>query len=371
MNVTLFSPASSPRDSSMISVSKPRRSAHLRYMRSSISTQSCASTPPWPTEMVTTALWFAYVSVNNRSSSWERSSFSTAACSSATCFSSSGSSSPSCSSSRTSRARLSRRSHVAICSLFSAASRAIWPACFGSSQTPGWVSCASSSSALFPFAGRSKVLLELEDPFQELFRVQFSVHQISITACVAGRTLPAVAPLVFLTRSAPARIVAADFMLRAAGSVRAPGGDRRSHRSCTALLWRGPAAGPIGAVRLGGSAFRHLAHDRSRRRGRSRRHPVDQRHDRALDALAQLVEHLERFVLVLDQRVALAVRAQSDALAELLHLRQVFHPLPVDRLQHHAPLDDRHQLGAHLCHLPVVGFLGGRVKVLDEALDRK
>src|SRR5438876_6279707 len=330
MKVTLFSPASSPRDSSMISVSKLRRSAHLRYMRMSISTQSWASTPPWPTEIVTTALWFAYVSVNRRSSSWDRSSFSTAACSSATCFSSSGSSSPSCSSSRTSRARLSRRSHVAICSRLSAASRAIWPACFGSSQTPGWISCASSSSAFFPFAGRSKVLLELEDSVQKLLRIQFSVHQISITAAVAGSTLPAVAALVLLARPAPTRIIAADFMLCASGGVRCARADGCADRRCSSLLGCGPPAGPIGAVRLGRTAFRHLAHDRSWRRRRSRRHPVDQRHDRALDALAQLVEHLERFVLVLDQRVGLAIRAQRDALAELLHLRQILHPLPVD-----------------------------------------
>ncbi len=59
MNVALLSPASSPGDVSRISVSKPLRSAHLRYIRMIISTQSWASTPPWPTEIVITALWFA------------------------------------------------------------------------------------------------------------------------------------------------------------------------------------------------------------------------------------------------------------------------------------------------------------------------
>ena len=38
-----------------------------------------------------------------------------------------------------------------------------------------WSPC-SSSSARFALAGRSKVLLELEDPVQELFGFEFSVH---------------------------------------------------------------------------------------------------------------------------------------------------------------------------------------------------
>src|SRR5437588_2463894 len=176
--VALFKPASSPRDSSTISVSNPRRSAHLRYMRSSISTQSWASTPPWPTEMVMTALWFAYGSVKSRSSSCARTSLVKDARSSASCFSSSGSPCASWSSSTRSRARLSSRSHVAISSRFSEASRAIWPARRGSSHTPGLVSSASSSSALLALPGRSKVLLELQDPVQEFFGVEFSVHYL-------------------------------------------------------------------------------------------------------------------------------------------------------------------------------------------------
>src|SRR2546421_791045 len=178
MKVALFRPASSPRDSSTISVSKPRRSAHLRYMRMSISTQSCASTPPCPTEIVTTALWFAYGSVKRRSSSCARTSLASDARSSASCFSSSESPRDSWSSSTRSRARLSRRSHVAITSRFSEASRAILPAPRASSHTPGLVSSASSSSALLAFAGRSKVLLERKDSVQQLFCVEFSVHYL-------------------------------------------------------------------------------------------------------------------------------------------------------------------------------------------------
>ena len=55
MKVADFIPASSPGDASFISTSKPRRSAQRRYMRSSISAQSCESVPPAPERTVTTA----------------------------------------------------------------------------------------------------------------------------------------------------------------------------------------------------------------------------------------------------------------------------------------------------------------------------
>jgi hypothetical protein len=46
--VALLMPATSPADTSTTSVCQPRRSAHRRYMRNSISAQSCASVPPEP-----------------------------------------------------------------------------------------------------------------------------------------------------------------------------------------------------------------------------------------------------------------------------------------------------------------------------------
>ncbi len=55
MSVALLMPASSPGWKSMISRLKPRRSAQRRYMRSSISAQSCDSVPPAPGLMVTMA----------------------------------------------------------------------------------------------------------------------------------------------------------------------------------------------------------------------------------------------------------------------------------------------------------------------------
>src|SRR5258708_2777421 len=251
MNVTLLRPASSPGEVSMTSVSKPLRSAHLRYMRMSISTQSCASTPPCPTDSVTTALWLANGSVNSRSSSRERRSSEIAALSSSSWRSRSGSSRASSSSSIRSRARFSSPSQEQTIRRSSAASR------------------------------------------------------------------------------------------------------------------------PICAVRVGGPALHPLPHERRRRRRRHFAldlHPEDPRDDGSLDPLAKLVEHLEGFVLVFHERVALAVRAKADSLAEVLHLGQVLHPLPVDGLQHHVAFHERHQVGANLFDLLVVRVRRGREEMLDEAV---
>ena len=48
--------------------------------------------------------------------------------------------------------------------------------------------------------------------------------------------------------------------------------------------------------------------------------------DLGLDVDHQLFENLERFRLVLDQRIALTVRAQPNAVSQAIHLIQVFLP---------------------------------------------
>src|ERR1700680_3891412 len=171
------------------------------------------------------------------------------------------------------------------------------------------------------------------------------------------------APLVFLTRTAPARVVATQLSGRCA-----PG----TYRGCGALLLGSTVlAGPGRAIRIARSAFQYLAHERRlRRRWRValHRHAEDARHDRALDALTKLVEHLERLILVLDQGVALAVRAQPNAFAEMSNMRAVLHPLPVNGPEHHILFDQRHQLGADLFHLRVVRVGGGSIQVLGQGL---
>src|SRR5260370_27158278 len=106
----------------------------------------------------------------------------------------------------------------------------------------------------------------------------------------SASNLSSVAPLVFLPRSAPARIIAPDFMLWISAA-----GDRsdcsRTHtdRHITPALRRGATAGSVGAVGVGRSGLRDLANGRSLRR---RRHPGDaenQGDDRTPGAVPQLI----------------------------------------------------------------------------------
>ena len=107
-------PASSPGIRSMISALKPRRSHQRRYMRSSISAQSCDSVPPAPAWIATMALRSSYgpenVSSNSRSSSCD----SSAAVSRSMSAAVASSSSASASSTRSSRSAtcFSRPRHV-------------------------------------------------------------------------------------------------------------------------------------------------------------------------------------------------------------------------------------------------------------------
>ena len=65
-------------------------------------------------------------------------------------------------------------------------------------------------------------------------------------------------------------------------------------------------------------------------------------------------EHVEALALVLDQRVALGVRPQADALLEVVHLVEVLAPLAVDHREQHLPLQLAQRLGAELLLAPVV-----------------
>src|SRR5665213_2645657 len=157
---------------------------------------------------------------------------------------------------------------------------------------------------------------------------------------------------VFLARAAPARIVAAYL-------ARTLGGDTSSNQCCATRLRCSVASCALRPIRLGRPALDHLPHDRGwwrRRLIALDADPEDVGDDRALDAVPELVEHLEGLVLVFDEWIALPVSAQAYALAEMLHPRQVLHPLPVDCLKHHVALNDRHQVGADLLHLPVVSL---------------
>jgi len=64
-----------------------------------------------------------------------------------------------------------------------------------------------------------------------------------------------------------------------------------------------------------------------------------------LDAIHHVLEHLERFFLVLDQRIFLPIAAQTDAFLEVVHRQQVIFPLVVDDVEHDDALGVAHVLG--------------------------
>src|SRR5580692_867830 len=53
-----------------------------------------------------------------------------------------------------------------------------------------------------------------------------------------------------------------------------------------------------------------------------------------LEALQHGLEHLERFLLVLDQRIVLAVAAQANALLEVVHTQEMIFPLRIENAEH-------------------------------------
>ena len=88
--------------------------------------------------------------------------------------------------------------------------------------------------------------------------------------------------------------------------------------------------------------------------------------DIVLDIGEQLLEEVVALRLVDDQRVLLGVRLQANALAQLVHLREVRDPQLVDHGQHDVPLDSPHDLGAEALFHLIVSRLG----VLDQEIDQ-
>src|SRR5690606_10322781 len=80
-------------------------------------------------------------------------------------------------------------------------------------------------------------------------------------------------------------------------------------------------------------------------------HPRQQRHDVVLHLVEQLAEQVEGFVLVLLLRLLLGIAAQVDALAQVVHARQVLLPVVVEHAEHDVLLDRAHGVGANLLFL--------------------
>ncbi len=68
----------------------------------------------------------------------------------------------------------------------------------------------------------------------------------------------------------------------------------------------------------------------------------------------QFVENLERLGFVFDERVALAVTAQTDAVAQAVHFIEVFLPQTVNRAQDGEPLDFLQRFGIFKADFEVV-----------------
>ena len=86
-------------------------------------------------------------------------------------------------------------------------------------------------------------------------------------------------------------------------------------------------------------------------------HVVHQRGNLVLDVGLHLFEHVERFDLVLDERVALAIGAQVDAVAQHIHVVEMLHPLLVDDAQHDDLLELAHVVLAKEQLAVVIAFL--------------
>src|SRR5256885_1170465 len=241
----------------------------------------------------------------------------------------------------TSRARASSLCQTETSSRMPLASWASRCARGGSCQRSGSLSSFWSASRRASFSATSKMLLELEDLFQQVVGALEDLVHDSVSVAV----------LESLAAAAGADVVAAD-----AGKVEALRPPE---------WWAGGSS-----ARRGGLG---LAAARGRERGRWRRRgglldqldTKDRGGDVELDAVEQFLERLESLVLVLDQGIFLAEGAQADALLEVLHLGEVADPLRVDGLEHDELLDLAHHRLGHLRFLGLVR----RVGVLHQALD--
>src|SRR3984957_4082457 len=75
-----------------------------------------------------------------------------------------------------------------------------------------------------------------------------------------------------------------------------------------------------------------------------------------LKALQHRLEHLERFFLIFDQRIVLAITAEADALLQMVHAQQVIFPLLVDHAEHDHALVMAHGVRADEFFFRVVAF---------------
>src|SRR5204862_2743636 len=98
----------------------------------------------------------------------------------------------------------------------------------------------------------------------------------------------------------------------------------------------------------------------------------------SFDVDHQLLEHLERLGLILDKRIALAIRPQADAVAQAVHPVKVLLPKLVDGAENRNPLDGLEGLRILEADLELVSLfnaannkLGNRVLRAAEAIKNR
>src|ERR1051325_7138112 len=155
----------------------------------------------------------------------------------------------------------------------------------------------------------------------------------------------AVAFFVLLARAAGTGVVAADFRL---GAFDGGGG-----------FFGGAGEGQLLFGRLGREGALDALHFRFFGRAAGNLHLPEDLHHAILDALHHFLEELERFLLVLDQRIALAVAAQADAFLEVIDVEEVILPLLVDDLQEQILFVEAHVVCADRRFLLLVAFVDG------------
>ena len=95
--------------------------------------------------------------------------------------------------------------------------------------------------------------------------------------------------------------------------------------------------------------------------------PGDHLHHLGFHAVEHLGEHLERLALELLLRILLGVAPQADALAQVIHRRQVLLPVVVEHLQHHGLLETAHRARAREFFLGLMV----RLEALHDALAQR
>src|SRR5882762_4406806 len=208
---------------------------------------------------------------------------------------------------------------------------------------------ASATPSLTPFTGN-----------KSSGRGGLKLTAIRLGAAPLLAQLP-VAMLVFLSRPAGTRIVAADF-------------PHLPDERCRLSRRRGIGSRPGEGFFVPGVLVLHVLE----RRRLQLLHLLDllaqlqlYRHQRArhfqFDRFHEVAEEFERFALVFLLRVLLRVAAEMNPLAQVVERREVFQPVIIERREQYEPLELMHglrRIGRHLAYVGGVGFF-------DRALEQR